>query len=195
VRHLQQGHIKAGRFFAESQSGILVGDDASARHVRAAEDASPAAMTEGSLSDRPLVDVKVFLLNIEYAVLITRLDQPLSTWMNGLRNGWVRLVTSAATWRDLRQACCMLEVALLNAQCPLENYFAHLYGDPGIGLRTKTASSLAARVAALDQAINYEELSRQATARTVAIFSAAQQKVHKPVKKRGPHAVAGTKYY
>mmetsp|Transcript_17646 Transcript_17646/g.38633 ORF Transcript_17646/g.38633 Transcript_17646/m.38633 type:complete len:2095 (-) Transcript_17646:254-6538(-) len=146
-------------FHLESYSGSIIGEAVMERHLKACEDASREGLLRknSSYQEKCLVDIKVVLLNIEYAVLLCKLEN--ATWMTGLRKGWIRLVTTARNWRDLAQACAFLEVAMVDS-VPMENWYYNLYGDAGYALRCKSSSSICARIMSLDTAINYKELKR-----------------------------------
>jgi len=169
------------RFGNAGFAAIVIGKAMCDRHMKAAIESSPLSLKENSsFEDKCLLDVKVVLLNMELAIHLHKIEDN-SIWMNDMRKGWIRLVTSAANWRDLRQATCYLECAMLDTAVPLENWYYNLYGDAGFALRTKTASSLAVRVTALDSAILFPELSRRAN-RISALKRSARNRAKKKKK-------------
>jgi len=151
-------------FNLHSRSSQIIGAEAATRNQRACVDASPKSLSTGSsFEEKCLIELKAILLHIELAIRIMKPEYGRSEnkrWLFGLRKGWIRLVTSAANWRDLRQATCTLEVSILENNIHIENWFGNLYGDPGFALRTKTSSALAVRINALDRALLYSELAR-----------------------------------
>jgi len=144
-------------FYNSTFSSQIVDTTAHKRHIIACRDAAPLRLQKSeALEDMYLMDLKVILLDLEYAVVLTKTDEV--SWLGGNRKGWIRLVTSGSNWRDLRQALAFLELAFDSV--PLENWYMNLYGDCGYALRCKSSSSLASRIMALDSAVNHSELNR-----------------------------------